>query len=53
VLLHYDADRIGVELHLPLAAAPDAAAAQALAGRLREAVLRVQHVASVAVHFVS
>jgi cation diffusion facilitator family transporter len=53
VMLHYDADRIGVELHLPLAAEPDAAAAQALAARLREAVLRVQHVASVAVHFVS
>lgn len=53
VLLHYDADRIGVELHLPLTVAPDAADAQALTARLRAAVLRVEHVASVAVHFIS
>ena len=53
ILLHYEADRIGVELHLPLAAAPDAAAGQALAERLRQAVLQVPHVASVAVHFIA
>ena len=53
VLLHYDADRIGVELHLPFAAAHDAADANSLAARLREAVLRVPNVADVAVHFVS
>ena len=53
VLLHYDADRIGVELHLPLAAAHDATAANELAARLREATLRVPNVADVAVHFVS
>jgi cation diffusion facilitator family transporter len=53
VLLHYDADRIGVELHLPLAAAHDAAAASDLAARLREATLRVPNVADVAVHFVT
>jgi len=53
VLLHYDADRIGVELHLPLAAAHDATAANELAARLREATLRVPNVADVAVHFVT
>ena len=53
VLLHYDADRIGVELHLPLAAALDAAGASDLAARLRDAVLRVPNVADVAVHFVT
>jgi cation diffusion facilitator family transporter len=53
VLLHYDADRIGVELHLPLAAAHDATAANGLAARLREATLRVPNVADVAVHFVT
>ncbi|MGE0810073.1 MAG: cation diffusion facilitator family transporter [Immundisolibacter sp.] len=53
VLLHYDADRIGVELHLPLAAAQDAADANSLAARLREATLRVPNVADVAVHFVT
>jgi divalent metal cation (Fe/Co/Zn/Cd) transporter len=53
ILLHYEADRIGVELHLPLAAAPDAAAGQRLAERLRQAVLQVPHVASVAVHFIA
>lgn len=53
VLLHYDADRIGVELHLPFAAAHDAADANSLAARLREAALRVPNVADVAVHFVT
>ena len=53
VLLHYDADRIGVELHLPLAAARDAERAGELAARLREAALRAPNVADVAVHFVT
>ena len=53
VMLHYDADRIGVELHLPLALAPDAATASALAEQLRAPVRRLPHVATVAVHFVT
>lgn len=53
VLLHYDADHIGVELHLPLALIPDAAAARALAEQLREPIRRLPHVATVAVHFVA
>lgn len=52
VLLHYDADRIGVELHLPLDLAPDAAAAKALAERLKTPLYDVPHVVDVAVHFV-
>lgn len=53
VQLHYDADRIGVELHLPLTAVTDAAAAKGLAARLREAALQVPHVTGVAVHFIT
>jgi len=53
VMLHYDADRIGVELHLPLAAASDATSARALAEQLRAPVRRLQHVADVEVHFLS
>jgi cation diffusion facilitator family transporter len=53
VMLHYDADRIGVELHLPLALAPDAATASALAEQLRAPVRRLPHVADVAVHLVT
>jgi cation diffusion facilitator family transporter len=53
VILHYDADRIGVELHLPLTLAPDAAVASALAEQLRGPLQRLPHVASVAVHFVT
>ncbi|HCZ47692.1 MAG TPA: cation-efflux pump [Gammaproteobacteria bacterium] len=52
VLLHYDADRIGVELHLPLELAPDAAAARSLAERLKTPLYDVPHVVDVAVHFV-
>jgi cation diffusion facilitator family transporter len=53
VVLHYDADRIGVELHLPLALAPDAATANALAEQLRGPLRRLPHIADVAVHFVT
>ncbi|ANX04360.1 cation diffusion facilitator family transporter [Immundisolibacter cernigliae] len=53
VMLHYDADRIGVELHLPLALAPDAATASALAEQLRGPLRRLPHIADVAVHFVT
>jgi len=53
VMLHYDADRIGVELHLPLTLAPDAATASVLAEQLRAPVRRLPHVATVAVHFVT
>lgn len=53
VVLHYDADHIGVELHLPLALAPDAATASVLAEQLRVPVRRLPHVADVAVHFVT
>lgn len=53
VMLHYDADRIGVELHLPLTLAPDAAAANALAEQLRGPLRRLPNVADVAVHFIT
>jgi cation diffusion facilitator family transporter len=53
VMLHYDADRIGVELHLPLALAPDAATASALAEQLRGPLRRLPHIADVAVDFVT
>lgn len=53
VMLHYDADRIGVELHLPLALAPDAVTASALAEQLRGPLRRLPHIADVAVHFVT
>ena len=53
VVLHYDADRIGVELHLPLALAPDAVTANALAEQLRGPLRRLPHIADVAVHFVT
>lgn len=53
VMLHYDADRIGVELHLPLALATDDATGRALAEQLRSPVARLAHVADVAVHFVT
>jgi cation diffusion facilitator family transporter len=53
VVLHYDADRIGVELYLPLALAPDAATANALAEQLRGPLRRLPHIADVAVHFVT
>ncbi len=53
VVLHYDADHIGVELHLPLVLADDLAAAGVIAEQLRAPVGRLPHVASVAVHFVT
>jgi len=53
VMLHYDADRIGVELHLPLTPALDATTASALAEQLRAPIRRLPHVTTVAVHFVT